>query len=107
MSSGAPVNVSRTYFIDGKTVSAASGEAFVRVPAGGKGVLAPVRRLAYRLSFPLAHFEMLDRYFTTKTLFRFEIHRQLQLELSVTAVLSELSRKSDDSAECLVEFDLP
>ena len=107
MSAVEPVSEPVVFFFDKKALNGALGEAFVRPGPAAGGALVPVRRLVYRLTCPGAYFAMLHDYIERKQVFRFEVHRQVQVELSVAAVVSELVKKGKGDAVCLVEFDLP
>ena len=107
MSAVEPVSTSITFLIDNKVLSGASGEAFARIKPEAKRDFLPVRRIAYRLRCSHSYFDMLHDRFSKKKLVRFEVHRQFQVEISVTAVLAEVAGESDGSVVCLVEFDLP
>jgi hypothetical protein len=92
------------FFIDGKALTGARGTLFAR-SRNAKGDLIAVERLVYKLAMPASHFDLLHGCFTRKELFLFEVHRQLKIVLSVTAVLSKVD-KTNDEAACLVEFDM-
>lgn len=95
-----------TYFINGKNLAGATGVLYGRVASTeALAGLIPLERLAVRMTMPASHHGELHGYFERRELFSFEIHRGMQVRLSVVAVVAELEKK-DMSASCLVEFEV-
>lgn len=107
MSAVETVSTQVVFFINEKALSGATGSLFVRTKQHPAKELVPVDRLVYRLVAPKTQYPMLHELFTEKALFHFEVHYQLHVLVSVTAVISEIVKEPNGEAVCLVEFDLP
>ncbi len=97
-----------SYFINNKALYGATGELYCRPykelhKRSPKGSV-PVERLIFRLVLPETHYDELHGIFSNKQVFIFEVHRHLNPMLTVTAVLSEVTKGTDGNIECIVEF---
>lgn len=107
MSAVETVSTEVLFFINGKALPGIVGSLFVRTKPNAANDLVPVERLVYRLVAPKTQYAMLHELFSGKMLFHFEVHYQLHVLVSVTAVISEIVKNASGEAVCLVEFGLP